>query len=313
VANKGLIMENIKMFFQDFFTNITSSEWSWDLVGINILLISMLLFLFKYMVASSSGVQLKEELAEKDNPAFGTVLASSFLSFFIIMSGASSGAEIINHKSEILLMLSYGISGMIMLILSRLIFDKFVMSDFCIHAELRNRNEAAAIMDSGNTIATAMIIFAYMSWVQGVNSITILVVAYGWVISQILLSLLSLIRNKMYKSINGHTLQEAIKAGNIAVATRNSCYRLSIAATPIISSMHVDFVAGEAIWQATMIFAYSIVLSTILIILPLLIKKVLFSGINFKDEINEQQNTGIAKLEGYMVIGLTIVFFGILK
>ncbi len=60
-------MENISVLLKDYFINLTSSEWAWDLVGINILLVTFLLFLFKFKIAWFAGVSVREEIAEKDN------------------------------------------------------------------------------------------------------------------------------------------------------------------------------------------------------------------------------------------------------
>lgn len=307
-------MKDIVLFGKEFFSNIISSDWNWDLVGINIILMTMFLIIFKFMIGSMVGVkEVNNELSVKDNPAFGSVMASYFISFFIIMAAASSGSIIVDYKTEALLMISYGLSGIIMLLLSNVIFDKIIMNSFCINQELKQGNEAAALMASGNTIATALIIFAYMLWVKGSNITTIVIVSYGWVVSQLLLSALSYFRFKLFKCSSGKSLQDAIKEGNKAVAMRNVCYRLSIALTPFIASSHIQFITDEALWQATMIFVYSIILSVLLLVLSFCLKYILFSSINFKEEINEQNNTGLAKIEGAIVIGLTIVMYCVLK
>jgi uncharacterized membrane protein YjfL (UPF0719 family) len=165
---------------------------------------------------------------------------------------------------------------------------------------------AAATIDAGNMLATSLIIYAYMGWVKGTDLNTILVVCYGWVISQVLLSLISLTRHKMYKSINDHTLAEAIKSGNLAVAIRYTGYKLAIAFTPLIAAKHYDFSTTIAYWQATEIFLASILLSVVLLIVTKLIKISLLRGIDFKDEINEQQNTGAAFVEASIVFGLAL-------
>jgi len=301
-------------FFQELMGNILSSEWQWGLIGINALMVSALLLLFKAKIGWVIGIDVNGELSVKDNPAFGTVLASTFLAYFIVMSGATSGGDVdVEYMSEILVMLQYGVSGMIMLMVSRFINDKMVMRNLSVSEELKKENMAVAIMDSGNTLATAMMIFAYMTWVQGYNLTTISLVFYGWIVSQVLLSLLSFIRFKIYKSNDNHTLYDAIKNGNVAVAIRNTCYRLAIASTPLIASMHVEFLEEDGLWQSTMILFYAIMLSLLILLISTLMRKILFMSVDFRDEINEQNNTGLAKVEGFIVIGVAIMLYGLLK
>lgn len=222
-------IENIISLFKEYFVNLVSPDWSWDLIGINVLLVTIFLCLFKHKIGWLSGVSVREEVAEKDNPAFGIALGSLFLGFLIIMSAATTGDDVVSYKKEFLLMTTYGLSGMIMLTLSKLLFDKISLLNFEMPEELRKRNISAAIIDGSNVIATALIIFAYMGWVKGTSLTTVLVVAYGWLISQIVLTVFNKIKESIFKSTVHSNFVEAIKADNKAVAIRYSFYKLSVA------------------------------------------------------------------------------------
>ena len=297
---------------KEFFNMIIADDWQWGLVSVDMLLIIAMLFVFKMTLGLYSGVSVRDEISEKDNPAFGIVVASSFLSFFIIMSGASSGGFEVPLLDEIILMLSYGFAGMAMLLVSKIIFDKVSMSQFCIRDELKNQNIAAGIVDSGNLISTALIVFAYMSWVQSDSLLGIEIVAYGWLLSQVALSTVTFIRSKIYRTAHGETLYDAIHKGNVAVAVRFTGYRLSMALAPIVALPHFEFNANEPFYLATMIFLTSMILAMLYVLTTVLIKKIVFNSINFCSEINDQSNIGVAFIEAGIVLGLTILNYGLL-
>lgn len=299
---------------QEYFTDLLSPEWAWHLIGINLLIVTGYLFIFKFKLAWFADVSLKEELAEKDNPAFGFVLASLFFSFFLVMSAASTGNDIIPIKHEIFLMLGYGFAGMLMLLLSKLLFDKFIFKAFCLQEEIRNRNMAAAIVEGTNAISTALIVFTYMGWVKGTSFDVLLLVAYGWVMSQILLSIFTFIRVKLYKKCDRNiSLIDAIKEGNVAVAIRYSAYKISFAMTPMVAAPHYKYNVDDAWWYANAIFLSSIILSVLICVISSIMKKIIMPNIDFHDEINKQNNTGLAYVESSLVVGMTIAAFCFLK
>jgi uncharacterized membrane protein YjfL (UPF0719 family) len=308
-------MDKLMVDMQAYFVSLVAPDWNWGMVGVDILVVISMLFLFKHTLGMFCRVSVKEEVAEKDNPAFGFVIAMSFLSFFIIMAAASTGGDVVAWYEEIILMVSYGISGILMLLTSKIIFDKVSMSKFHIQEQLNKGNLAAGIVSGGNLIATSMIVFAYMSWVKGTDLDSLLIVLYGFVLSQVLLSISTLIRIKMHNTFDGEgeSLQDSIINGNIAVAIRFTGYRLAMAMAPIIALSHYPYEAGYGYLLATEIFLTSIFLGVIYIIGTVIAKKIVFSSIDFCDETNKQKNIGTAWIEFAFVIGIALLNYGLLK
>lgn len=306
-------MENLILLFSEYFKDLVSSEWQWGLVATNLIVITGLLFLFKFKLGWLTGVSVHDELAEKDNPAFGIVIAFAFVSFFLIMSAAATGDDVISYGKELILMGAYGVSGMVMLFVSKVIFDKFAMSSFSLPEEIRKRNVAAAIVDGGNMFATALIVFTYMQWVKGTELNSILLVCYGWIMSQVLLSGLSFLRAKLYKSTDGSTLESIIKDGNIAVAIRYTCYKIAFAFTPLIAASHYPYQEDYSWWYASAIFISSILLGVSIKVITGLSKRIILPSVDYADEINRQRNTGLATIEGFLVLGITFASYGLLR
>lgn len=307
-------MNKLTQYFTEYFTDLTSNEWMWDLVGINLIIIMAYLFVFKYALSALTGVSFKDELANKDNPAFGITIAFSLVSFFIIMGAASTGSDRVPLGEEILLMSGYGLGGMVMLFISKLLLDNIAMRSFCIQEQIRNRNVAAAIIDGSNVLATAIIIFSYMSWVKGTSIESILLVAFCWIMSQVLLTGISFLRSALFKSKDNITLQDSIKNGNIAVAIRYSSYKIAFGLTVLAASEHYQFEIGgyDNLWLATAIFMTSVLLAIAVKVLTWISKVMIFGLIDFADEINDQKNTGLAVCEAMLVIGITLAIKNLL-
>ena len=303
------MIEHIK----NYVYSLVSPEWQWHLVGVDILVIIGMLFVFKHTIGVYSGINVKDEVSEKDNPAYGIVLGCLFFSFFLIMSAASTGDILVPITHEVALMLSYGVGGILMLLVSKTLFDKVSMKAFCVKEELRKGNVAASIVDGGNIVATAIIVFAYMGWVKTSTVNTLMVVAFGWLLSQGLLSLLTWVRAKMYRSVDGETLIDSIKDGNVAVAVRFTGYRISLALAPLITLPHYPYESDYGYLLALEIFITSILLAAIYVFGTFLTKKVIFRGVDFHKEINQERNYGLAFVELAIVLGLTFLNYGLLR
>jgi len=288
---------------KNYMYSLVSPEWQWHLVGVDILVIIGMLFVFKHTIGVYSGINVKDEISEKDNPAYGIVLGCLFFSFFLIMSAASTGDILVPVTHEIALML----------LVSKTIFDKVSMKAFCVREELRKGNVAASIVDGGNIVATAIIVFAYMGWVKTSTVDTLMVVAFGWLLSQGLLSLLTWVRAKMYRSVNGETLIDSIKDGNVAVAVRFTGYRISLALAPLITLPHYPYESEYGYLLALEIFITSILLAAIYVFGTFLTKKLIFRGVDFHKEINQERNYGLAFIEFAVVLGLTFLNYGLLR
>ena len=300
-------------FMKTFYDTMTSGDWHWDIVAVDLVAIAALLLVFKFTLGIYSGLNVRHEIAEKDNPAFGVVLGFMLFSFLLVMSAASTGSEILSYGDEFLNMFVFGLSGMIMLFLSKIIFDKLSMTSFSITEELKKENMAVAIVSSGNILSSALIIYAYMGWVKGTSFDIIILVAIGWFISQALLSAITFARTKMYKSYDGETLIDSIKSGNVATAFRFSAYRLAFAMTPMLVIPHYQFDSEDAYYQVAEIFATSLFFYMLFMIVAVVSTKIVFPKVDFKDEINRQKNIGVSVIQSLMILGYAILLYGIMK
>ena len=186
---------------------------------INLAIAVVILAGVKFISAMISNVDATKELSKKDNHAFGISIAGVALGVSIMMTGVMSGEAGQDYKAEFILVTAYGVLGVFLMSLTRLIFDKVSMPKFSIKDEVA-KNVAAAIIDAGNVVATAIIIRAVMIWMEDSTLSGTLYVLVGYVLSQAILSLVSLYRIKSFNAHHNSSLHEVIVDGNVATAWR---------------------------------------------------------------------------------------------
>lgn len=268
----------------------------------------------RLFAASIAGISLKELLAQQNNFAAGIALAGAIIAVAILMMGVVSGDAGSTYVEEITLMGSYGIAAMTFMGLTRKIFDKIGLRQISIHDEIMAGNVAAGIVDAFNLIATAIIIRAAMSWVDGSTFLGLAIVVGIFLISQIILILATLYRNAVFNRRHkgkDKTLQGEIKGGNVALAIRFSGYRLGVGLAMTATSGVVIYdtsVLGFSV-LAWVIMAIIIFVSQTL--LSIILRHILLPKVNVADEVGEQQNIAIGSIEAAIYVGIGFAFVGL--
>ncbi len=268
----------------------------------------------RLLASSIAGISLKELLAKQDNFAAGIALAGAIIAVAILMMGVVAGDAGATYTEEVTLMGSYGIAAMIFMGLTRKVFDKVGLRQISIHDEIMAGNVAAGVVDAFNLIATAIIMRAAMSWVDGSTFLGLAIVVVIFLISQIILLLATVYRNMVFNrrhKENGKTLQDEIKDGNIALAIRFSGYRLGIALAITATSGLVvydpsllEFSVLAWVFMAVIIFVAQTFLSIIL-------RYILLPKVNIAEEVGEQRNVAIGSIEAAIYIGIGFTFVGL--
>jgi len=283
-----------------------------DTYYISVLLINLLIGIalitsIKFISAILCNVSSNDELANKDNPAFGISIAGVALAVTIMITGAISGDASSTLLNETIFVTSYGVLGIVLMIVAKLIFDKISMPAFSMRDEIIKGNIAASILDAGNVVATAIVIRAIMIWVEGDTFSGIVIVVVGFLFSQLILSLLSLYRLKIFELKNKFSIQTAIQENNIALAWRFIGFRIGIAlaitATSGLVPYSQDFIMMGLYWLIAS-FALAIIVS----VLAGLADKIILKGIDVNDEVNNQGNIaiGIIQCVTSMSVGIII-------
>ena len=226
--------------------------------------------------------------------------------------GAVAGDAGGNLFHEALLMLGYGIVGIGLMWVTSRLFDHLSMPGIPIHALIQQGNVGAALTDAGNLIATAIIVRAVMSWVDGSTYTGIVVVLGGYVIAQVILYLATRYRTLVFARRHpDNSLEREIAAGNIALAVRFAGHRIGVglavtAASGIVVYAIDNIALSLLIWGVVAIGMF--LAQTVIAIAARL---VLLPGINVGEEVGEQRNVAIGALEGAIYVAIGLVFVGL--
>lgn len=287
-------------------------NWYPDLLLIllvDLVLAIILLTAFRKLAGLVSNVSSTEELSGKDNFAFGLAFAGGVFALCIILTGVVSGDAGFTLLEEIVLVLSYGVLGIVLMMLSRKVLDNFSLPDINIHDQIMKGNLAAAIVDVGNLLATAIIIRAVMVWIDDTDLFGLVSVVIGFVISQLVLILVTQYRSKVYASRhNGKSLQAAFEAGNKALALRYCGHKIGAALAVTAASGFVPYNEANLIQVCLVWGLISIVLTVALSLIAIGARHIILAKINVVEEVDQQANIGIGFIEAtiYISIGLLL-------
>ena len=258
-----------------------------------------------------AGIDVTEEMAGKNNHAVGISLAGATAGIGIMLSGVVTGTFSSTLGTEALSMVVYAAVGLVLMWLTRLIFDKVSLPSFSVKDEIARGNNAVAIVDAGNMVATAVMVRAVMNWSEGALSSGLMAVAVGYVAIQIILTLTTVYRVKLFRMRNreGAGFQDVVRAGNMAVAMRFVGFQVGVALAVTAASGVAVFQAGsDPIVQGLTWGGVSVVMAVILAVLALVAERSVLAKINVTAEVDRQQNIGVALMEVgvYVAIGLIL-------
>jgi uncharacterized membrane protein YjfL (UPF0719 family) len=263
----------------------------------------------RFVSGAISHINTTKELFKKDNPAFGISLAGTVLAVTIVLTGAIYGDPIYTLEDSIVSVGLYGVIGLALMALTRVIFDKIALSKISIRDEIVKGNISAGIVDAGNVIAAAIVIRTMMVWVEANTLDGITAVLIGYAISQVLLTATTYLRTKRFKRLNdGKPLQDEIKKANTAVALRFAGRKIGTAFAITAASNTLVFESYDIKLLLLAWAGVSIVMIILLSVLSFVANKVILAGVDINDEIINQRNAalGIVQCVIYVSLGLLL-------
>ncbi|NOQ63861.1 MAG: DUF350 domain-containing protein [Methyloprofundus sp.] len=290
------------------------SDASLAYYAIDFIILLAFMATLRVIAASIAGISLSELLAKQDNFAAGIALAGAIIAVAILMMGVVAGDAGATYVEEINLMVSYGIAAMIFLALTRVIFDRIGLRQISIHDEIMQGNIAAGLVDAFNLIATAIIIRAAMTWVDGSTFLGIAVVIGIFLVSQVILLLATLYRNAVFNRRHkdtDKTLQGEIKQGNIALALRFSGYRLGLGLALTATSGVVVYDPDVLVYSVAAWVIMAIIIFISQTLLSILLRLILLPKVNIAEEVGEQRNVAIGAIEAAIYVGIGFTFVGL--
>lgn len=279
---------------------------------VQVLLINMgvaiaLLFVTRSLLAITTQVSSKTELADNDNPAYGVSLAGIVFAITIVMTGVLSGKASYDLVEEFFSVLLFGSLGVVLMIVANFIFDKLSMPKVSIPQEIKGGNLAAGLINAGNLIATAIIVRAVIIWSDLDAGVAVIAAVAGFLLSQVILTLVSKYRIGLFNANNTTTFQNSILDGNLAVAWRFTGFRIAVAlaitaASGLVPAINDGFIVPMVLWTVV-----SLVMLGLISILHIIVDKILLGGIDLRDEVDSQQNIAIGVAQASIIISVGLI------
>lgn len=289
-----------------------------DLVGVNqelliylaidITIAIILLGAMRFLLGLTSQVNSTEELAQKDNFAFGVSVAGSVLALGIVLTGAITGENAPSYMMEIIGMLAYGTYGLVLIKVGRIIQDKVALQHLNKTELIKDKNLTIGIIDAAGAIATAIIIRAVLLWVDGLDLSTFIAITSGFFVAQAVLVLVTRIREKKYARNNQKDcLQEALSDGHLALAIRYSGQVISTALAVTAASHFLIYSPDTLVVNLLGWLVFGIVMTILVTLLTSIAKRIVLWGINLVEEVDQQHNIGVASIEMATSISIALI------
>ena len=241
---------------------------------------------------------IQDELVEKDNAAFALVLCGYYLGLTFSIGGVIAGPSA-GMESDLIDILVYGPLAILLLNLSALINDRFILSEFDIRKEiLQDQNCGTGVVEFAVFVATGLNIFGAL-YGQGGSVFT--AIAF-WALGQTVLVLIG----KYYNLITQYNIHEQIEKDNVAVGIGFAGALIGIGNLLRVASAE-HFISWEA--NLTTFGLYMVVGLILLPVARILTDRILLPGRSLADELVNQvkPNQGAAFLEASSYIGASFL------
>lgn len=290
--------------------------WMWGIIALDLAVAVAAICILRYGAGLLFGVDTRDELAEKDNFAFGIALAGGMAAVALILTGAASGEASISWAAELGTVAIYAVVGIVLLKIGILINDAVIFHKFSLKQAIGEQNVAAGTVQAANLLALGVLILGAIDWAEGVGWLALLSVAIVFFLAQIVLLGVTRLRSAIYaRRHDGAALQLAIEGGNSALAIRYAGHLLGTALAASSAGGMVAYLPGTAIELAVVYgswLAWAVVLAVVLSVLSIIAQRVVLMGIDTVEEVDNQRNVGVAAIEAAIFIGFGLVIAGVL-
>ncbi|WP_394130456.1 DUF350 domain-containing protein [Shewanella maritima] len=278
------------------------------ILTIDLVIAICLLTFMRFLQGWTVKVNSREELSERDNFAFGISTAGAIAALGIVLTGAITGEAADSFLIEAIGMSLYGLFGLVLIKLGRVLFDKVALNEFAKNDQILKGNISVAIVDAAAAIATAIIIRSVLMWAEDLTVDTFISIFIAFMISQLMLVVLTRFREQRYASRNqGASMQAALVQGQTALALRQSGYMIAMALSFNAASHFIYYEPSAYLYNIGAWLMFSLIMLVLLSAIIAIVKKLVLMGINLTDEVEKQHNIGTAAVEMAISIAVALV------
>ena len=281
----------------------------YQILFIDLVIAVAMIAALRFLSGVVANVSSTEELATRDNFAYGIAMAGGILSLALMLTGAVSGQPGSTYLNEIISVLAYGILGLLLIKVGRWMQDKIVLRGIELQDQIRVGNLAAAVVDAANTIATGLMLRAVMLWVETDALSGLLLVLSAFVSVQVLLAIVASYRGWVYsRRHDGSSLQLALNDGQIALAIRFFGHVIGVALAVTAASGIVAYFTEEIALALLRWVGVALILTIFLSLIASLARKIVLLGVDVVEEVDNQNNVGVAAIEAAIAIAVGLFF-----
>lgn len=286
----------------------------WVYLAIDVSLALLLLVLMKWLTGVFRKNTVTEELGVKDNFAFGISIAGGMLSLCIVLSSVVGRHVGMGYEGAAVGMLTFGVVGIILVKFGRFAHDKLVLNRVDTIAMISDRNVSIALVDAASLIASAIILRSMMLWVDGSNMNAIIAICTGFtVVLAILLVMTRLYEARYARDNQNDSFQGALRKGQMALAIEHSGNLLGTAMIVSAANKLLVYNPDGYVSNVTGWLIVCVILAISLHLTVMLSKRIILYGMNYRQEVDQQHNVGVACLGLTLSIGIALIVNGVLS
>jgi uncharacterized membrane protein YjfL (UPF0719 family) len=282
--------------------------YTWGIIALDLVIAIAAISVLRSGAGVLFGVDTTNELAGEDNVAFGLTLAGGVIAVALILAAAGSGEAAESWSQEAMLVLMYGVVGVVLLKVGLLINDAVMFNAFSLRTAISGHNLAASLVQASNLVALGLLIHGAIGWVVGSGWQAFVSMVVVFFLAQLVVLAATRYRAAIYgKRHDGESWQAAIEGGNTALATRYAGHLIGIALASSSAGGMVEYLHGFAWDTYALWLGYALLLAAALTLFALVARKIILRGIDVVEEVDRQANVGVAAIEAAIFVGIGLV------
>ena len=250
---------------------------------------------------------------QKENFAYGISVSGRLLGLALVLVGGVVNSHANNFLDSALIMLEFGVLGIVLIKIGRYAHDNIILHRLDKGSLLRDRNAGIALVDAASSIATALVVQSVMLWAKGSDSNAIVAIISGFVVCQtILLTMTRLYERRFADANRSGSLQSSLDNGQLALAVQHSGRLLGTALAVTAAGSVLEYNPVGYVSNLTSWLIIGLTLTIVVGLLVALAKRIVLANIDLIQEIDLQNNVGVASVELALSMGIACILKALL-